>query len=65
MTVAEMAREKIVQFNMRMTPTFKRMVESAAAADRRSLASLIEKLLADYCRDHGFQEEQPKKGRRS
>jgi predicted HicB family RNase H-like nuclease len=62
--VAEMAREKTLQFNMRMAPRFKRMAEQAAAADRRSLASLIEKLLADYCRDHGFREEEPKKGRR-
>jgi predicted HicB family RNase H-like nuclease len=62
--VAEMAREKTLQFNMRMTPRFKRMAEQAAVADRRSLASLIEKLLADYCREHGFREEEPKrKGR--
>jgi hypothetical protein len=64
-TTREMPREKTVQFNMRMTPAFKRMAEAAAAADRRPLASLIEKLLADYCREHGFREEEPKKGRRS
>jgi hypothetical protein len=28
--------------------------EKAAAADHRSLTSLIEKLLADYCRKEGF-----------
>ena len=59
------AHEKILQFNMRMTPAFKAMAEKAAAADRRSLASLIEKLLADYCQEKGFREEAPKKGRRS
>jgi hypothetical protein len=63
--VAEMAREKTLQFNMRMTPAFKAMVEKAAAADRRSVASLIEKLLADHCRENGFREETAKKGRRS
>jgi hypothetical protein len=65
-TAAEMAREKTTQFNLRMRPPFKDMVEKAAAADHRTLASLIEKLLADYCREHGFREEEPKrKGRRS
>ena len=56
--------EKKLQFNMRMSPIFKAMAEKAAAADRRSLASLIEKLLADYCQQKGFREEAPKKGRR-
>jgi hypothetical protein len=58
-------RRKTAQFNMRITAAFKRMVETAAAAERRSLASLIEKLLADHCREHGFREDAPKKGRRS
>jgi hypothetical protein len=61
--VAEMAREKTTQFNMRMRPPFKDMVEKAAAADHRTLASLIEKLLADYCRENGFREEPPKAGK--
>jgi hypothetical protein len=61
MPAAEMAREKTVQFNMRMTPAFKAMVEKAAAADRRSLASLIEKLLADHCQATGLREDEPKK----
>lgn len=59
--VAEMAREKTLQFNMRMAPRFKRMAEAAAAADRRSLASLIEKLIADYCHENGFREDEPKR----
>jgi hypothetical protein len=63
--VAEMPREKTTQFNMRMRPRFKEMVEKAAAADHRTLASLIEKLLADYCQQHGFREEASKKERRS
>jgi hypothetical protein len=63
--VAEMARQKTLQFNMRMTPQLKEAAEEAAAADHRSVASLIEKLLTDYCRDHGFLKDAPKKGRRS
>jgi predicted HicB family RNase H-like nuclease len=49
-----MAQRKTAQFNMRMDPELKELAEKAAAADRRSLSSLIEKLLEDYCRVHGF-----------
>jgi hypothetical protein len=45
-----MAQRKTAQFNMRMDPDLKEVAEKAAAADRRSLSSLIEKLLEDYCR---------------
>ena len=47
-----MAQRKTAQFNMRMDPELKEVAEKAAAADRRSLSSLIEKLLG--CRVHGF-----------
>ena len=47
-----MAQRKTAQFNMRMDPELKEVAEKAAAADRRSLSSLIEKLLEDYCRVH-------------
>ena len=43
-----MAQRKTAQFNMRMDPELKEVAEKAAAADRRSLSSLIEKLLSDY-----------------
>jgi len=39
---------------MRMDPVLKEAAEKAAADDRRSLSSLIEKLLTDYCRARGF-----------
>jgi hypothetical protein len=61
--VAEMAREKTTQFNMRMTRELKEAAEEAAADDQRSLASLIDKLLTDYCRERGFLKPE-KKGRR-
>ena len=49
-----MAQRKTTQFNMRMDPELKEVAEKAAAADRRSLSSLIEKLLEDYCRAQGL-----------
>jgi hypothetical protein len=67
-TLVEMVQRRSAQFNMRMDPVLKAAAETAAADDRRSLSSLIEKLLMDYCRAHGFlQPEQPHKrqGRRS
>lgn len=32
----------------------KTAAERAAAADQRTITSLVEKLMADYCRKHGF-----------
>jgi hypothetical protein len=62
--VAEMARQKTLQFNMRMRPELKEAAERAAADDQRSIASLIEKLLTDYCREQGFLRDELKKRRR-
>jgi hypothetical protein len=45
---------KTAQVNLRLAPSLKKAAEKAAAADHRSLTSLIEKLLADYCRKEGF-----------
>jgi hypothetical protein len=39
---------KTAQVNLRIDPAMKRAAEKAAKADHRSLASLIEKLLADH-----------------
>jgi hypothetical protein len=64
-----MARQKTLQFNMRMTPQLREAAERAAADDARSIASLIEKLLTTYCRERGFLTEEGRlprrKGRRS
>jgi hypothetical protein len=50
-----MAREpKIAQVNLRLQPSLKKAADLAAADDRRSLTSLIEKLLADYLRERGY-----------
>jgi hypothetical protein len=55
--VAEMARQKSLQVNMRMRPELKAAADEAAADDHRSFASLVEKLLTDYCRERGYLEE--------
>jgi hypothetical protein len=60
-----MIQRRSTQFNMRIDPVLKDAAEKAAADDRRSLSSLVEKLLTDYCREHGFLVDEPKKGRRS
>jgi predicted HicB family RNase H-like nuclease len=67
--VAEMIQRRSTQFNMRMDPVLKAAAEKAAAADRRSLSSLVEKLLETYCRETGHLEPHGgrpgRKGRRS
>lgn len=47
-------RQKTAQINIRLKPDLKDAAEQAAEADHRSLTSLVEKLLTDYCREHGF-----------
>jgi hypothetical protein len=49
-----MIQRRSTQFNMRIDPELKEAAEEAAAGDRRSLSSLVEKLLTDYCREHGY-----------
>jgi len=60
-----MIQRRSAQFNMRIDPHLKEAAEKAAADDRRSLSSLVEKLLTDYCRELGYLKGAPKKGRRS
>ncbi len=47
-------RIKTAQVNLRLAPGLKEAAEKAAAADHRSLTSLIEKLLSDYLRERGY-----------
>jgi hypothetical protein len=60
--VAGMTQRKTTQYYMRMDPEVKEAAERAASDDRRSLASLIEKLLTDYCLEHGYLK--PERGKR-
>ena len=65
--VRGMTARKTTQYNLRMDPEVKQAAEKAAAQDRRSLSSLIETLLVDYCRKRGLLTEEgrlPKKGRK-
>src|SRR5260370_22684967 len=53
-----MAQEnRSVQVNLRLPPSLKEAAEKAAAQDHRSLASLIEKLLANHLRTQPTLEE--------
>lgn len=44
---------KTASINIRVEPAIKAAADKAAADDRRSLASLVEKLLVDYLHGHG------------
>jgi hypothetical protein len=47
-------RLKTAQVNLRIDPDLKALADKAAAADQRSLTSLIEKLLTEHLRKQGF-----------
>jgi hypothetical protein len=47
-------RIKTAQVNLRLEPALKEAAEKAAESDRRSLTSLVEKLLVDHLRTTGF-----------
>jgi hypothetical protein len=47
-------RLKTAQVNLRIDPALKAAAEKAAKDDQRTLTSLVEKLLTDYCRKKGF-----------
>ena len=49
-----MAETKTAQIFLRIGPKLKARAIAAAAADHRSLSSLIEKLLADHCNAPGL-----------
>jgi hypothetical protein len=49
-----MKETKTAQVNLRIAPSLKEAADKAAADDRRSLTSLIEKLLVVYLRERGY-----------
>jgi hypothetical protein len=62
--MVSMAQRKTTTFTLRMDPEVKQASEKGAADDRRSLSSLIEILLIDYCKKRGLLTEEgrlPKK----
>ena len=48
---------KTATLNLRIDPKLKSVAMKAARDDRRSITSLIEKLLSDYLRKHGYKVE--------
>ena len=49
-----MQSEKTVGLSFRVTPGLKRMLEAAAAYDRRTLTNMLEVLVEDFCKRHGI-----------
>jgi predicted HicB family RNase H-like nuclease len=47
-------RRKTAPLNIYVAPELKAAAMRAAKADQRSLTSLVEKLLTDYCRATGY-----------
>jgi hypothetical protein len=54
-------RLKTAQINLRISPKLKAAAEKAAAGDQRTLTSLVEKLLIDYCRASGYLKDEVKR----
>lgn len=52
-----MREKKTSQINLRISPSLKEAADRAAAADQRSLTSLIEKLLTEHLRKNGYMGE--------
>lgn len=49
-----MPRQKSALVGLRIDPAVKEAAQRAAADDSRTLTSLIEKLVIDYCRERGY-----------
>jgi hypothetical protein len=47
-------RKKTATLNLRIDPPLKEAAEKAAADDRRSLTSLVEKLLTEHLKAKGY-----------
>lgn len=50
--------EKTVGLSFRVTPRMKRLLEAAAANERRSLTNTLEVLVEHYCRRHGIEDQE-------
>lgn len=53
-----MNAEKSVGISFRVTPRMKRLLESAASHERRTLTNMLEVLVEDYCARNGIEAEQ-------
>ena len=52
-----MAEEKSVSVSFRVTPRFKRLLQTAAEREHRSQTNLLETLLFAHCVKHGVEED--------
>jgi hypothetical protein len=52
-------RKKTAVMNLRVDPRVKAAAERAAEHDNRSVTSLVEVLILDYCRTHSISPEDP------
>lgn len=50
--------EKTISVSYRVSPQFKRLLEVAAATERRSQTNFLEILLFDYCEAHCIKADQ-------
>ena len=50
-----MSAEKTVAVSFRVSPHVKRLLETAAARERRSQTTMLEMLLFDFCEHHGIE----------
>jgi predicted HicB family RNase H-like nuclease len=57
-------RRKTAPLNIYVSPELKAAAMRAAQADQRSLTSLVEKLLTDYCRATGYLPSDTQPGRK-
>lgn len=49
-----MPEGKNISVSFRVAPRFKRLLEAAAARERRSQTNMLETLLFAYCEEHGI-----------
>jgi hypothetical protein len=62
--IVAVQRKRPIQVNLRMSVELKEAAEQAAADDHRSLTSLVEKVLTDYCRAKGYLPQDGPPGRK-
>ena len=52
---AAMPEGKNVSVSFRVSPRFERLLQAAAARERRSQTNMLETLLFAYCEEHGLE----------
>ena len=60
LTMSEKRERRTAPLGLRITPTLKSALESAAAADRRSVASMAEMILEEWLTEKGYLEAEQK-----